>query len=174
GLAGLAVLLAGYLGEVRAGRADPVDAVAGLLTDVLRTLRASEDQAAIDRRVARLRPEPPGGYLGLGSRIWCWLLLRRLGAVGEEAVRGARAAAEQLPAGVAADDMYDVLGGMAGAVVPLLRLAECDGDPRWPALAGEIAARLDAAARHAGGLASWPSAMFPQGLGGFGHGATGI
>src|SRR5262249_37396970 len=47
-------------------------------------------------------------------------------------------------------------------------------DPRWPALAGDIAARLDAAARHAGGLASWPSAMFPQGLGGFGHGATGI
>src|SRR5262249_59861123 len=91
GRAGLAVLLAGSLGVVRAGRADPVDAVAGLLTDVLRTLRAAEDQAAIDRRGGQLRPDPPGGYLGLGSRIWCWLLLRRLGAVGDEAVRRAQA-----------------------------------------------------------------------------------
>jgi len=112
-----------------------------------------------------------------GLRIWCWLLLRRLGAVGEEAVRRARALAEQLPAGVAADTMYEVLGGMAGAVVPLLRLSECDDDPRWPALAGDIAARLGAAARfgaaarlgaaarHAGGLASWPKRDVPAGPG---------
>jgi lantibiotic modifying enzyme len=169
------VLLAGYHNEVRAGRADPVEAVPGLLADLLRTLRAAEDQAAIDRRSERLRPEAPGGYVGLGSRIWCWLLLRRLGAVDDgEAVRRARALAEQLPAAVEADTVYDVLTGMAGAVVPLLRLSERDGDPRWPALAADIATRLDAAARHDRGLANWASEMFPEGLGGFAHGVSGI
>lgn len=175
GLAGLAVLFAGYLGEVSAGRADAVDAVPGLLAEVLRTLRAADDQAAIDRTRERLRPEKPGGYAGLGSRIWCWLLLRRLNAVDSgEAIRRARALAEQVPAGVAEDTTYDVLSGMAGAIVPLLALSERDGDPRWPAVARDISVRLVAAARRSGGLASWPNAMFPSGLGGFAHGATGI
>lgn len=175
GLAGLAVLFAGYQIEVRAGRADPVDAVPGLLADVLRTLRAAEDRAAIDRARERMRPEAPGGYAGLGSRIWCWLLLRRLGALdGAEAVGRAQALATLVPAGAAEDTTYDVLSGAAGALVPLLGLSECDGDPRWSAAATEIAARLASAARCADGLASWPNAMFPKGLGGFAHGATGI
>jgi lantibiotic modifying enzyme len=174
GLAGLALLFTGYLAEVRAGRADPVDAVPGLLADVLRTLRAAEDQTAIDRRGERPRPETPGGYLGLGSRIWCWLLLRRLGAAGDDALRRARALAEQMPEGVRVDATYDVLSGMAGGVVPLLRLSEVDSDPRWPAYAVDIAARLDAAARRTGRHAAWPNSMFPEGLGGFAHGATGI
>ncbi len=174
GLAGLAVVLAGYAGETRAGRADPVPAVPGLLADALRTLRAGEDQAAIDRAgPERLRPEPPGGYVGLGSRIWTWLLLRRLG-VADDGLTRARALAGLVPAGLADDGVHDVLTGAAGVIPPLLALAEVDDDPRWPALAVTAARRLADAARRAGGRASWPSPAFPAGLGGFAHGATGV
>ncbi|MEU4579881.1 type 2 lanthipeptide synthetase LanM family protein [Nonomuraea sp. NPDC023979] len=175
GAHGVAVLLAAYVGEAAAGRAEPVDELPGLLAAVLRTVRLTEDRDAAQRRAdMRLRPEPPGAYLGITSQVWGWLLLRALGAAGEEAPDRARALAELLPEAIDADDGYDLLSGMSGAIVPLLRLAEQTGEPRWTALAASIGERLAALAEHRTGGACWPGARFPQGLGGLAHGATGI
>ncbi|MDP9864479.1 MULTISPECIES: type 2 lanthipeptide synthetase LanM family protein [Streptosporangium] len=176
GAHGVAVLLAAYLQEAGQGRADPVDGVAELLAGTLRTIRQIEDRDAEHRREGvRLRPQPPGGYIGVGSQIWGWLLLRRLGAVGrEEALTRASALAATVPGSVAADDVYDLVTGMAGAVVPLLGLASQTGDGQWAGQAAAIGVRLAELAQSREPGVCWPSARFPQGLGGLAHGATGI
>ncbi|WP_425412918.1 type 2 lanthipeptide synthetase LanM family protein [Micromonospora nigra] len=206
GTVGIAVLLAAYQHETTAGRADPVDGVAELLDAVLATVRAAEDQVEADRATGiPIRPEPSGGYVGLGSRIWGWLLLRRLGrgdaglragnrhgtgrggtdrhgtgrggTATDEALRRARALAALVPAAVRADEAYDLLRGSAGAIVPLLRLTETDGDPRWAETATAIGGHLRATARPAGGdpdAVWWPGPFGTDALGGLSHGATGI
>jgi type 2 lantibiotic biosynthesis protein LanM len=180
GLSGVTVLLAGYLAETAAGRADAVPGLADLLAAAVRTMRLAEQRWAADTAAGvALRPEPAGGYVGLGSRITGWLLLRRLGAVGDEALEWAATLASQLPRTVVDDTEYDILVGRAGAVVPLLRLAEHTGDPRWTELASMIGDQLvaeGAPAETGDGtdLISWPNRQFPEGIGGFAHGATGI
>jgi type 2 lantibiotic biosynthesis protein LanM len=178
GLSGTAVLLAAYRFEAGRGRADPVAGVDELLADTLRTLRLVEAQEQRDRGSARpVRPAAPGGFVGIGSRIWTWLLLGRMDVPGlgpDQAVARALGLAEQLPGAVAADDGYDLFRGMAGAVVPLLRLAEHSGGSSWSALASEIGARLVAAADVGAGTARWGNVQFPEGIGGMAHGATGI
>ncbi|MFI6817204.1 type 2 lanthipeptide synthetase LanM family protein [Nonomuraea sp. NPDC050328] len=180
GAHGVALLLAAYLRESSSGRAEPVDGVPELLEAVLRTLRRTEDQDAAKRGEAmRLRPDPPGAYLGVASQVWGWLLLRDLDvtdldASRDEALTRAVALAELLPAAIEADDSYDLLSGMAGAIVPLLRLAERTGQTRWSDLAHSIGTRLAGLAVTRSGGVCWPSPRFPQGLGGLAHGATGI
>lgn len=175
GLSGVAVLLAGYLRETAAGRADPVPGLPDLLAAAVATMRLAEQRWAADHAAGvPLRPEPPGGYVGLGSRITGWLLLRRLGAVGDEAVEWAAALAGQLPRAVVEDTEYDILIGRAGAVVPLLRLAEHTGDARWTEHASMIGDQLIAEGTPDGDLISWPNKQFPEGIGGFAHGVTGI
>lgn len=175
GLPGVALLLAAYDVEVAAGRADPVDGAADLLADVLRTVRAAEEQVAVDRR--RLeggRPELPGGWIGLASQVWTWLELERLGWGGGDAVDRAVDLAEHLPAAVAADDFVDVLGGTAGAIVPLLALTKRTGDDRWTDMAASAGERLVDLADVDGSGACWRTSRWPEGIGGFAHGATGI
>ncbi len=176
GLPGIALLLAAYAGEVAAGRADPVPEVDDMLTRALATLRTMEDRVAAERRDhPDARPEMPGGYVGLGSRIWGWLALARLGAVDrEEAVARSSELAAQVPAAVAEDDEPDVLVGRAGAIVPLLRLAEASGDDRWRREAASIGERLAAAAITDDRGARWSGFRSPDGLGGFAHGSLGI
>ncbi|QSB17394.1 type 2 lantipeptide synthetase LanM family protein [Natronosporangium hydrolyticum] len=191
---GVAVVLAGYLREVSQSRADPVPGLTELLAAVVHTIRLAEDQqrrqqadaAALD---IRIRPDPPGGYLGIGSRIWGWLLLHQLGVVpGDEARRRASGLAELLPAAAAADREHDLVTGSAGAIVPLLALADqvdaapadagagtdSDSGPRLRALAGQLGDRLQASASRAGAGAGWPTDAYPDGIGGLSHGATGI
>lgn len=175
GLAGVAVLVAAYQQENVAGRADDVDGVAELLDCVLRTIRAAEDRdAALARTEPRLRPPPPGGYLGLGSQIWAWLTLHAWGAAGADGLDRARAMARALPVAVAAEERFELLTGMAGAVVPLLELAAVTGEDRWADQAAGIGEQLIAAARWKSGTMYWPSPQWPDGLGGFAHGVTGI
>jgi type 2 lantibiotic biosynthesis protein LanM len=180
GLAGIAVLLAGYLREEAAGRADRVPEVAALLPAVLRTMTMAEDRTAQVRADAaaaglRARPEPAGGYLGLGSRIWAWLLLHRLGAVATaDALARAESLAALLPAAVEADEDHDLLAGAAGAVVPLLRLAEHTGGSRWRDLASTIGARLVQRANWVDGGACWPNGPTGAATEGVAHGAYGI
>ncbi|WP_157251549.1 type 2 lanthipeptide synthetase LanM family protein [Nonomuraea typhae] len=175
GAHGVAVLLTAYIGEAAEGRAEPVEELPGLLQAVLRTIRLAEDRDAAKRQEdIKMRPEPPGAYLGITSQVWGWLLLRELGAAGEEALARARALAELVPEAVEADDCYELLSGMAGAIVPLLRLGERAGEPRWAELAHSIGARLATLAEERPGGVCWPSPRFPQGLGGLAHGATGI
>ncbi|MGH3758000.1 lanthionine synthetase LanC family protein, partial [Actinophytocola sp.] len=171
GTAGVAVLAAGYLREQAAGRADEVPGLDRVLRSAMRTMRLAE----------RATGGPPlaGGYLGLGSRIWAWLLLRRLGAVGDDALEWATALAGQVSRAAAEHPAHDVLAGRAGAIVPLLRLAEHTRDRRWAELAGElgdalVAAATPAAAESEVDTVCWPTDRFPEGVGGFAHGATGI
>lgn len=176
GAPGVAVLLAAYQHEAAAGRADEVDGAEELLADVLRTMRAIEDKAASERRrVPGARPQPPGGWIGLASQICAWLVLDGFGRAGPDGLDRAVALAGELPAAVAADDRLDVLVGTAGAIVPQLGLARRTGDPRFVAAAAAVGDRLVGLAKVDGdGRASWPTAQWPEGIGGFAHGATGI
>lgn len=175
GKTGVAILLGAYLAEVKRGRADEVAGLDSLLAAVLHTMRTGEDQAERDRAgKPTMRPSPPGGYVGLGSQIWGWLLLRRFGVVGAEAIDRSRALAERIAAAVLADEAFDLMQGIAGAVVPLLRLAEWTDDDRWSTLAGQIGHRLISVSNLDGDTACWPTDTFPEGIGGLAHGATGI
>lgn len=178
GVGGVAVLLAGYLREQAAGRADEVPGLAELLAAAVETLQLGEERwrATLTEGVP-LRPEPPGGYVGIGSRITTWLLLRRFGAVDDEAIIRARWLADQVPRAVVDDGAYDVLVGRAGVIVPLLRLAEHTGDADLVAHASMIGDQLIAEGEPRGPhdeAVCWPNKDFPEGIGGFAHGATGI
>jgi type 2 lantibiotic biosynthesis protein LanM len=176
GAPGVALLLAAYQGEVAAGRADEVDGLEDLLRDVLWTVRAAEDKAESERvRVPDARPPAPGGWIGMASQVWAWLALDRFGRAGPDGLERAAALARHLPAAVAADEHVDVVIGMAGAIVPLLGLARRTGDGSFLATATDVGERLVERARvDADGGACWPTAQWPEGVGGFAHGATGI
>lgn len=176
GLPGVAVLLTAYRREVAAGRADPVAGVDDLDARVLRSLITMDDRAhEVWQEHSNARPDPPGGYIGAGSRVWSWLLLTRLGAIPlADGLRRAAAVAALIPEAVEADEAHEVLGGAAGAIVPLLRLAELTGDPRWQQEAVRIGDRLANLARPAPTGVRWPGARSADGIGGFAHGALGI
>ena len=110
GLAGVALLLAGYLREAAAGRADDVSGLPALLNATIATIATIEDELARSTIPGiRHRPPPPGAYMGLGSQIWAWLTLHRLGAVGPNALTRARALAQQLPDAIAASEETELL-----------------------------------------------------------------
>jgi lantibiotic modifying enzyme len=182
GTTGIAVMLAAYQHEVRAGRADPVQGTGDLLDAALATMCAAEDYLAAHRATGMaIRPEPPGGYVGLGGQIWGWLLLRRLGEGSdpEHALRRAQALACLLPEAVHASGAHDLLMGPPGAIVPLLRLSDVDGDQEWVRTTILISEQVrDAAiftpAAGGGPIAWWPGQFSTDRLGGASHGATGI
>lgn len=176
GLAGIAVLVAAYRREVGAGRADPVAGLGELFDAVLHTLDlAARKRESIERDRFKVRPRAPGGYIGLGSQIWSHLLLARWGVDGGAGLARADALAAYLPAAAAADRSSDVLTGIAGAIPPLLALARAGGEPRHRAMASELGDLLEARCRREGATAFWvDQERWPDGLGGFAHGVTGI
>ncbi|MBP2327383.1 type 2 lantibiotic biosynthesis protein LanM [Kibdelosporangium banguiense] len=172
GTLGIAVLLAGYAREVAAGRADAVDCVAELLDGTVATARRTQKWWAEQATHTKRRPDPPGGYIGLGSQIWCWLTLQSLG---HDTLDDALFLAEQLPAAIDASEGPDLVVGSAGAIVPLLMLAQRTGDDRWTDLAVRVGDQLaNTAMRPRAGHVCWSVANFPDGIGGFAHGSTGI
>ncbi|MFE0640994.1 type 2 lanthipeptide synthetase LanM family protein [Streptomyces sp. NPDC058877] len=164
GQGGVALALAEYLGEQRAGRADPVADVESVLAGTLEVLAATED-ATLTRQL--------GGFTGLASQVWTWAALHRvLGTTG--LLDRARARAALLtPELIAEDRALDVLGGAAGVVVPLLDLAGLTGQEKWTDVAAEAGRRLERTAIVDDRGARWSTVMFPEGIGGFAHGATG-
>lgn len=175
GLSGVSLLLAAYLREMRAGRADPVDQLEPLLQATLRTLAAAEARLARQRGERfRVRALPPGGYHGLGSQIWTLLQLHDWGLDGGDGLERACALAEWMPEAVEQTDQDDVLSGLAGAIPSLLELAGRSGEGRYRRMAAEIGDRLCAQARRDGDRAHWPHAQWPHGVGGFAHGVSGI
>lgn len=176
GLAGIAVLTAAYRREVEAGRADAVDGLAGLFDAALHTLDlAARKRESIERDRFKVRPRSPGGYIGLGSQIWSHLLLAHWKLDGGSGLARAGALAAYLPEAVAADRSNDLLTGVAGAIVPLLALAEAGGEPRFRAMAADFGDLLGERCRRKRETAFWVDPeRWPDGLGGFAHGVTGI
>jgi type 2 lantibiotic biosynthesis protein LanM len=169
GQGGVVVSLAAYLREAREGRAEPVPGLAELLSGALDGLRR------LDERPTR----EPGALSGLAGRVLTWLTLSAL--LGEDAGTGEPAPggkglldrAVARAAGLRAPDIRGThgLNGWAGAVVPLLELAEATGDAGWSALAADIGRGLarSLTAGAAGAAAGEPTA----GATGFAHGRTG-
>jgi lantibiotic modifying enzyme len=63
---------------------------------------------------------------------------------------------------------------VAGVIVPILNLVEQTGEDRWLPIAAEAGRRLERTATRDDTGARWATSMFPEAIGGFAHGATGI
>jgi type 2 lantibiotic biosynthesis protein LanM len=175
GLSGLALLAAGYLRESAAGRADPVPRLDEFLAAALHTLDLAEaKRERILGEGLKLRPPALGGYLGVTSQIWTYLVLADWKLDGGDGVERACKLAEEIPAAIDAKPGHDILSGVAGAIVPLLLLARKTEDDRYLHLASQLANRLHKSAEHRNGQAYWTHSSYPEGIGGFAHGVTGI
>lgn len=173
GIAGIAVLTAGYCREMRAGRADPVPGVESLDAALLRSLDLiEEEQLRLLHRDTEVRPPPPGAYTGLGGQIWARLALDTLGLDGQ--LDRAGLLAQALPRTLTKDDVPDILSGPAGAIRPLLQLGVLRGDRSYITIAAELGDAVCDAAEWGDGIAWWSYRDWPQGLGGFAHGVSGI
>lgn len=165
GLCGICVALAGYLQEMRAGRADAVAGVEEALEGVLKVLRSTEDAQ---------QAEAVGGFIGLGSQILTWLTLDGFQPRSDFLARAIKQAQAIERWDFDGERVFDILEGVSGAIVPLLQLAEVTGDGRWLDLAAKAGRRLESAAIVDERGARWPASVFNEPIGGFAHGATGI
>jgi lantibiotic modifying enzyme len=75
---------------------------------------------------------------------------------------------------VALDEVYDVLSGTAGAIVPLLILERRTGAGRYLRMASQLGDRLCERAQRKGDVAFWTHPQWSEGMGGFAHGVTGM
>ncbi|MEU6976946.1 type 2 lanthipeptide synthetase LanM family protein [Streptomyces sp. NPDC046371] len=164
GQGGVALALAEYLREQRAGRADQVHGVDSVLAGTLEVLAATED-ATPTRQL--------GGFTGIASQVWTWAALHRLLGTPGLLERARARAALLTPSALAEDRALDVLSGVAGVPVPLLDLAELTGEEGWLDVAAEAGRQLERTAIVNDRGARWSTVMFPEGIGGFAHGATG-
>ncbi|WP_223631654.1 type 2 lanthipeptide synthetase LanM family protein [Corallococcus sp. EGB] len=165
GQGGVAVVLAQYLREVQQGRADEVEGLQALLDGTLAVLRATEDRVPVKQ---------PGGFSGLASQVWIWSTLHDLDIVPGALERARERAAALTPQVLDADGLLEVLGGVAGVIVPLLNLVDQTGEPKWLDVAVHAGRRLEDTARGVAGDARWSTSMFPEPIGGFAHGVAGI
>lgn len=175
GSCGIGLLAAAYLRETRAGRAEPVAGVDGLLAAILRTVDLAEDKRRrAEASGLKLRPRPIGGYIGVASQLWTHLVLAAWGGDDGQGLRRARQLAERIPEVAAGERSSDLIDGIAGAIVPLLALAKASGEARYLDMACALGDLLGERAEHRGDTARWAEARWPEGMGGFAHGATGI
>jgi lantibiotic modifying enzyme len=166
GQGGVALALAEYQTEARAGRADEVPGVAECLDGTLRVLAATEDLTSTPSA---------GAFSGGASQVWTWLALHRVLGEDRHLDRAvARASALEDSGLIDTDQEVDVLNGAAGAIVPLLDLAAATDERHWLDLAAAVGRRLEALATLDDRGARWPTRLNPEGIGGFAHGATGI
>ncbi|BDU19175.1 type 2 lanthipeptide synthetase LanM family protein [Dyella sp. GSA-30] len=165
GMGGVVIALAGYRHEVQLDRADPVPGLDETLEGALQTLQALEQD----------KPRTFGGFTGYGARIWTWLTLYDLLPRAAWISRAAAVAQALESEGFEQDTLFDILDGASGVIVPLLRLAELTGQPRWLALAANAGKHLEKfAILDEQGRASWITANSDRSIGGFAHGAAGI
>ncbi|WP_426756620.1 type 2 lanthipeptide synthetase LanM family protein [Myxococcus sp. Y35] len=165
GQGGLAICLAEYLHERAQGRVDAVDGLDALYEGTLAVLRATED---------RVPTKKVGAFLGLASQVWTWSALYEL--QGEPwMLERARARADLLAERTFDDDkLLDILDGVSGVVVPMLNLASLTREERWLEVAARAGRRLVATVTRDAAGARWATSMFPESIGGFAHGATGM
>jgi type 2 lantibiotic biosynthesis protein LanM len=175
GISGIALLAGAYLHEAASDRADPIAGLDRLLLAALNTLLLTEAKREQRRSEGpKIRPLLPGGYIGLGSQIWTYLALAHWGLDGGVGLRRASKLADEIPAAAALDDTNDLIYGTAGAIAPLLLLARKTGDERYVHMASQLGDLLWERVKHRDGRAYWVHSYWPEGLGGFAHGVTGI
>jgi type 2 lantibiotic biosynthesis protein LanM len=175
GISGLTLLLGAYLHETAAGRADAIHELDRLFAAALHTLHLAEaKRERLGDEGLKVRPLPPGAYLGLGSQIWTYIVLAHWELDGGDGLQRARKLADQIPAAAAVDEIYDLFSGTAGAIVPLLMLASKTGDEIYVRIASQLGDLLHERAKHRNGHAYWQHPLSPEGMGGFAHGVTGI
>lgn len=174
GLAGMALLVSAYRREVAAGRADPVQGLDDIHRRILRSLQLFDRQLDELSQTTDARMPPVGCYTGLGSEIWAYLAMERMGHAEGAGLTRAIGLSEHLVRIAGADANPDLLSGIAGAIAALLMLHRADGSRDFLAQAITIADRLCSLAKVDTGRASWPTEEWPQGVGGFAHGVTGI
>lgn len=176
GLSGLALLVAAYERETHAGRANAVAGIDALSIALQHTLRLVEAKLLESSSEGiKMRPPPPGAYIGLGAQIWTLLMLSAWGSHAADGLQRAMALADGIPEAVAADETHDILTGRAGLIPVLLLLATHTGGARYLDMAVTLGDQLCELAQRDGDRAYWVHPhMWPQGLGGFVHGVTGV
>ena len=175
GISGVALLIAAYLREVAADRADAVPGLEDLFASTLRTLALAEaKRKSLLKKSSSARSLTAGAYVGFGSQIWTWLNFDRWGVDGGNGLEHACSLARDLPYAVSSNDGLDLLSGKAGAIPSLLWLAQRTNDNYYLDLACVIGDQLCARATNNGQMAYWGSIQWPHGMGGFAHGTTGI
>ncbi|MCS3746756.1 type 2 lantibiotic biosynthesis protein LanM [Xanthomonas arboricola] len=173
GTAGMALLLAAYRRESAEGRADPVDGVEHCLQACITTMTMGDaKRSRLLRDGIRFRPLPPGGYIGLGSQLWAYLVLADFGV--DTALDHAVALAQELPDAAQSDEVFDILTGCAGAIVPMLALARQTQNQRHLEIAVLLGNLICKAGTRNGEAMHWVHTRWPNGVGGFAHGVTGI
>ncbi|WP_376793646.1 type 2 lanthipeptide synthetase LanM family protein [Thermogemmatispora sp.] len=163
GLAGIALFLA-YLGHLTGEERHT-----GLARQAVHTI-----QHLIMRRKYFPRAYGIGAFNGLGSLIY---LFSHLGALWEEPAlyRQAEELVPLLLSKVEQDQIYDVIGGAAGAIAALLCLQSVAPSPETLEAAIRCGEHLLAHAQpQAQGGCGWPTARQPVPLAGFAHGNAGI
>jgi len=176
GISGIAVLVAAYLRETAAKRANPVEGLDLLLTSILHTLDLAEaSRQRLEGEAIKLRPRLPGGFVGLGSQIWTWIILAQWGIDESHSLKRACSLADHILEAAAADTTNDLLAGTAGAIPPLLALANATKDSRYLTIACQLGDMLcERARRRDNAGIYWSDSRWPEGVGGFSHGATGM
>lgn len=176
GLSGIAMISGAYVHEMHAGRADPVGGIEELHAAVCNTLRLAELKVESNRRNhAKIRPPSVGAYIGLGSQIWTLLALARWSGGRDEEIERALVLADMLRDAASTDEVGDLLTGRAGAITPLLGLFQATQDEGLLQLACDLGDAICDRALRKDGRAFWiHETMWPQGVGGFSHGVTGI
>jgi type 2 lantibiotic biosynthesis protein LanM len=175
GVSGVALALSAYSHEAAAGRADPIDGLDKSCAAALHTLHLAEaKRESLLGEGHKVRPVTLGGYLGVGSQIWTYLVLTHWGLGGSDGLRRALKLADEIPAAAAVDDTNDVLSGTAGSIVPLLMLAGKTGDQRYIRIASQLGNVLHERAKREEGQACWIHSQWPEGIGGFAHGVSGV
>lgn len=128
---------------------------------------------ASDNRHRLLRTMGCGGFVGVGSLVYGLSIIASLLPDGNNALKGAKAAAELLaPLNIAADDRLDVVSGRAGAILALLKLYNCTAEDAY--LERALAIGKELAERPRQKSMPWSSIVFDhEPLTGISHGASG-
>ncbi len=176
GLSGLVLLTAAYSSEVRAGRADPVAGLDNIMDRLEKSLEHIEKRQLLEMEsLKHVRPPAVGGYAGVASQIWTLLTLGDI----DDRTRANRVqrALKLVPLiewGARTEESNDLLHGLAGAIHPLVQLAEISGKDHPLTVARALAGQLIEKSLVIRGGISWPVPYAEGGLGGFSHGTTGI
>jgi type 2 lantibiotic biosynthesis protein LanM len=160
GLPGIALFLA-YLGELT-----HIERYRLLAQTICSTLQRSLTQYPATLTTI-------GGYSGWGGVIYA---LTHLAALWEQPalLTEAEQMVERLPDLIDRDDHLDVIAGSAGCIGSLLTLYRWQPAERTLAVAVQCGERLLATAQPMATGIGWKTAMIPQPLTGFSHGATGM